>query len=219
MRAISFSRQTTAKLTDTEVIGRILSGEKELFEILMRRYNQTLYRVVRGYIVSESEVEDIMQEAYLKAYLKLDEFRGNSAFSTWLIRIGMNEALQKLRKRKQAMFIEAAGTTDHTHKIVAPEPGPEKKVIGGETRAILEQTIDRLPEKYRLVFILHELEGTPRQEIARLLDLSDSNVKVRLHRAKKLLKDDLLKQSMTSAVFEFGNSRCDRVVSAVMNKI
>ena len=115
--------------------------------------------------------------------------------------------------------MEAAGTTDHTHKIVAPEPGPEKKVIGGETRAILEQTIDRLPEKYRLVFILHELEGTPRQEIARLLDLSDSNVKVRLHRAKKMLKDDLLRQSMTSAVFEFGNSRCDRVVSAVMNKI
>ena len=101
MGLLKLENFSTVRITDNEVIKRILLGEKELFEILMRRYNQTLYRVIRGYTSSESDIEDIMQEAYLKAYEKLDQFRGGSTFSTWLIRIGMNEALQKLRKKSR----------------------------------------------------------------------------------------------------------------------
>lgn len=219
MKAIELTKYTTIKISDSEVIARILGGEKELFEILMRRYNQTLYRVIRSYTTSENDVEDIMQEAYLKAYLKLDQFRGKSSFSTWLVRIGMNEALQKLRKSKQMLFMENDNKELSTGQVQAMELSPEKKVISRETRALLEQAIDQLPEKYRLVFILHEIEGMPHGEIAKALELSDSNVKVRLHRAKSMLKDELLKLSLTRAVFEFGNSRCDSVVREVMKYI
>lgn len=207
---------STVRIPDSEVINRILAGEKELFEILMRRYNQTLYRVVRGYTTSESDIEDIMQEAYLKAYEKLDQFRGGSAFSTWLIRIGMNEALQKFRKKKRMRFIDGDTQESTVNQVVTTELGPERRVINRETKVILEQAIDRLPEKYKLVFILHELEAMPREQIAQILELSESNLKVRLHRAKKMLKEELFKQSLTSAVFEFGDSRCDRLVELVL---
>ena len=221
MEAIKLNEITVGKMSDTEVIRRILSGEKELFEILMRRYNQTLYRVIRSYMTVESDVEDAMQEAYLKAYEKLDQFRGNAAFSTWLVRIGMNEALQRIRKNKRIFFIdeqaEASGRI-----IQLPDNGqmnPEKNVIKHETRLMVEKSIDQLSEKYRVIFMLHQVEGMSNTEIAAALDLTESNVKVRLHRAKKMLKEELFKQSVDVSAFEFGNSRCDRIVQFVMDRI
>ena len=221
MEAIKLNEITVGKMSDTEVIRRILSGEKELFEILMRRYNQTLYRVIRSYMTVESDVEDAMQEAYLKAYEKLDQFKGTAAFSTWLVRIGMNEALQRIRKNKRIFFIdeqvEASGRI-----IQLPDNGqmnPEKNVIKHETRLMVEKSIDQLSEKYRVIFMLHQVEGMSNTEIAAALDLTESNVKVRLHRAKKMLKEELFKQSVDVSAFEFGNSRCDRIVQFVMDRI
>tara|TARA_A100000171_G_C2138525_1_gene152516 strand:+ start:5939 stop:6604 length:666 start_codon:yes stop_codon:yes gene_type:complete len=221
MEAIKWNDITIGKMSDSEIIRRVLGGEKELFEILMRRYNQTLYRVIRSYMTVESDVEDAMQEAYLKAYEKLDQFRGNAAFSTWLVRIGMNEALQRIRKNKRIFFIdeqaEASGRI-----IQLPDNGqmnPEKNVIKHETRLMVEKSIDQLSEKYRVIFMLHQVEGMSNTEIAAALDLTESNVKVRLHRAKKMLKEELFKQSVDVSAFEFGNSRCDRIVQFVMDRI
>lgn len=221
MEAIKLNDITIGKMSDSEIIRRVLGGEKELFEILMRRYNQTLYRVIRSYMTVEGDVEDAMQEAYLKAYEKLDQFKGTAAFSTWLVRIGMNEALQKIRKNKRIFFIdehaEASGRI-----FLLPDNGqmnPEKNVIKHETRLMVEKSIDQLPEKYRVIFMLHQVEGMNNTEISAALDLTESNVKVRLYRAKKMLKEELFKQSVDVSAFEFGNCRCDRIVQFVMDRI
>ncbi len=217
MKAINISQLSTSQLTDDEVIRRILSGEKAWFEILIRRYNQTLYRVIRGYHVSEDDIEDIMQETYLRAYERLDQFRGHSAFSTWLIRIGINEALQLKRKAKQVILNE--DNYELTSKIKQFTDTQPMKSPNHDARALIEKVIDRLPEKYKTVFVLHELEGLDHEEIAQCLDISQSNVKVRLFRARKMLKDELLSQSIDTSVFEFGNVRCDRIVERVMERI
>lgn len=221
MKTIRTTNHSTGNIPDTEVIKRILDGEKELFEILLRRYNQTLYRVIRSYIQSENDVEDVMQNAYIKAFQKLVQFRGDATFSTWLIRIGINEALQHIRKNKRNPG--ANGHDEDLTKILQlPETdkmNPEKHMIKHEIQLLVEKAIDRLPEKYRIIFMLHEVEGAKNSEIANCLNLSDSNVKVRLHRAKNLLKEEFYKLSSEAPVFEFGNSRCDRIVYNVMNNI
>ncbi len=221
MNAAQQDRFTLTKLPDSVVIQRVLEGEKELFEILLRRYNQRLFRVVRSYIHSEDDARDIMQDAYVKAYLKLKQFNNQSSFSTWLIRIGINEALQYLRKRKRQTtnYGETESIENVFHLPGTNQMNPEKQTIKTETRALVEQAVDRLPEKYRVVFVLQQVEGLSNPEIADCLKLTDSNVKVRLHRAKNLLKEELFKTTHDTSIFEFGNYKCDAVVANVMARI
>ncbi len=221
MEASNMKHAPQATLADDVVIARIIHGEKELYEILMRRYNQTLYRAVRSYLHKEEDVQDAMQDAYVKAFAKLDKFKGEAAFSTWLVRIGINEALQQLRK----------GRTLHIHQRTdvrieqldqIPDSGqmnPEQRTIQGEQRRLLEQAIDRLPEGYRAVYMLREVEGMPVADAAHCLGLTESNVKVRLHRAKEMLKEGIWKQHAEAPAFEFGNAHCDRLVAWVMARI
>ncbi|MEO9477415.1 MAG: RNA polymerase sigma factor [Cyclobacteriaceae bacterium] len=218
MKVIGIKNEATRQLSDQEVIRRVLSGEKEWFEVLMRRYNRTLYRVIRGYSRFENEIEDIMQEAYLHAFERLDQFRGAATFSTWLIRIGINEALKEKRKSKQFILEEDDSEARKKIKLLPDTPPPMNKV-NPEMQLLIEKAIDQLPEKYKIVFVLHELEGLDHSEISQCLDISASNVKVRLHRARKLLKDELLSLSRDASVFEFGNARCDKVVNFVMQRI
>ncbi|RMA57049.1 RNA polymerase sigma factor [Ulvibacter antarcticus] len=220
MEALKTNKFATITLKDSEIVKRILIGEKELFEILMRRNNQKLYRVVRTYISKEDDVLDVLQEAYIKAYLKLEQFNGNAAFSTWLIRIGINEALQFLRKRKRLLQKVDMLNDNEVEKIKDTKyMNPESQIINTEHRMLIENAIDRLPEKYRIIFMLHQVEGMSNSEIAACLSISDDNVKVRLHRAKKYLKEELYKLSADVSVFEFGNYKCDRLVTAVMSKL
>lgn len=178
-------------LTDAEVIDRVTHGEKRLFAILMRRYNQTLYRAVRSYLNKQAEVEDAMQEAYLKAYAKLGGFKGEAAFSTWLVRIGINEALQQLRKSR-LLRVHADPDVRAEQLGQLPDmqqPDPQRCMIEEEDRRTLEQAINRLPESYRAVYMLREVEAMSVAEVGGSLGLSESNVKVRLHRAKCMLRD------------------------------
>lgn len=208
-------------LSDFVIIKRVVGGEKELFEILLRRYNQRLFRVLRSYIHSEDDARDIMQDSYVKAYLKLDQFNCQSSFSTWLIRIGINEALQFIRKKKHQS--ENYGKTESLENVFnlpdTNQMNPEKQAIKSETRILVEHAVDRLPEKYRVIFVLHQIEGLTNSEIADTLELTDSNVKVRLHRAKKLLKEELFKSTHDESIFEFGNHKCDLMVEEVMERI
>jgi RNA polymerase sigma factor (sigma-70 family) len=222
MEAIKL-HERQSQLDDEVIVRRVVSGEKELFEILMRRYNQRLYRVLRGYLKDEAEIQDAMQNAYLKAFDKLFQFQGTSSFSTWLIRIGINEALLRLKDLKKAKVVSINSLpTERTiaiSEIREQNMNPEKTFIRQESTRLLEKAIENLPEKYRIVYILKEVEGLEYSQIEEIVGLTESNVKVRLHRAKNLLKDTLYKLSLNAEVFEFGNTRCDGIVNFVMSRI
>lgn len=215
---IAFSEKN--KPTDAEVVVRVLDGEISLYELLMRRYNQTLYRTVRSYLKEEQDTEDAMQDTYLAAYEKLYQFRHEARFSTWLIRIGINVALGKLRDRKKFAQAPASDyTLPENYLSLLTQSNfmnPENLAIRKEVKQLVEQAIDRLPEKYRVVYTLLEVEGMSSHEVAQCLDISESNVKVRLHRAKSLLKDSLFRHSVGQDVFEFGSRRCDAMVEYVI---
>lgn len=221
MEATKLQPDSSSLLDDGAIVKRIVAGEKELFEILLRRHNQLLFRVLRGYLKDDVEVEDAMQNAYLKAFDKLYQFQGNSSFSTWLIRIGINEALARLGRKKKEKLIYLYSADESPERITQIPDGmnPEKQIICQESERLLERAIDSLPEKYRVVYILRGVQGLPADHIAESLGITEDNVKVRFHRAKNILKEMLYKISSSTKVFEFGNARCDAVVARVMKSI
>lgn len=219
MEALNKADYKATKIPDNVVVNRVLDGEKELFEILVRRYNQTLYRAVRSYLKSEKDIEDTMQDAYLKAFRKLHQFKNDAAFSTWLVRIGINEALQRIRKQSRVQSVKIAQTENDTFQPESRQMDPEQKTIQNETRLLLEKAVDRLPEKYRVVYVLREVEKMDHKSIAKCLALSNSNVKVRFHRSKEMLKEILCKLSNDVELFEFGDSHCDKLTNYVMQNI
>jgi RNA polymerase sigma factor (sigma-70 family) len=211
----------SSRLDDNVIVSRIINGEKELFEIILRRYNQKLYRVIRSYLRAPEDIQDAMQDTYLKAFDKLQQFHGDSAFSTWLIRIGINEALQRIKKSKVAEF---QGTHESIDKKTSQLPAdkqmnPEHSAIMLETKKLLESAIDELPEKYRAIYVMREIEDMNNAEIALCLGLTESNVKVRHHRSKNLMKEALLNLSADNEIFEFGNARCNAMVTIVMSDL
>ncbi len=220
MREMSSQIVKEYSIPDAEVVERVLAGEKELYELLMRRHNQKLYRVIRSYLKDEAEVEDAMQNTYLKAYEKLYQFKEQAQFSTWLIRIGINEALGRLREKGKYTAILDLGPNQLTLDVLqlpdAISMNPENKTIQKEVKLLLEKAIDDLPVKYKTIYMLREIEELSNAEIADCLNLSEANVKVRHHRAKVLLKESLYALSINKEVFAFGNRRCDAVVAKVM---
>lgn len=197
--------------SDTEVIRRVTHGEKDLYAILVRRYSQTLFRAVRSYLQKQVEVEDAMQETFLKAYAKLDQFKGESAFSTWLVRIGINEALQELR-RSRTVRAHADPEVRMEQLRQLPDTGqldPEQRSIQNEDRKVLEQAIGKLPKDYRTVYMLRKEEGMSVAEVAGTLAISESHVKVRLHRAKSMLKEVLGNARPSQPAFEPNQSLGD----------
>ncbi|NER15211.1 RNA polymerase sigma factor [Leptobacterium flavescens] len=224
MKALRINDYRTYTISDSNVVKRVISGEKELYEILLRRNNQKLFRVIRGYINDHNEIEDIMQNTYLKAYEKLHQFKHNSSFSTWLIRIGINEALAKLKSKGKYIDIYTSENELPTKNNILEMPdseqsNPEKALMQQEAKQVLQKAIDNLSVKYRTVYILKEIEEMSISEIADCLQLSNSNVKVRLHRAKSMLKEELYELSTTRNIFEFRFGKCDRMVDFVMNNL
>jgi len=223
MEAININDFNTHKISESDIIKRILLGEKELYEILLRRNNQKLYRVIRSYIKDNAEIEDIMQNTYLKAYEKLYQFKHTSAFATWLIRIGINEALARLREKAKVYKLNNQSISFESNTILEipdrNQLNPEKTIIRKEAQQLLENTIDRLDTKYRTVYVLREVEEMSIKEISECLNISTSNVKVRLHRAKGKLKEKLYELTTNYEIFEFGFSRCDKITNDVMKII
>ena len=207
------------KLNDTDVVKRVLAGEKELYEILLRRYNQVLFRVLCGYLNDEDEIQDTMQDTYLKAFEKLYQFKFKSAFSTWLIRIGINEALQKVNATKKLSFIRTEHLKNQSDENISTLPNPEKQMIQKESSRILELAIAQIDVKYRAVYIMKEVEGMRIRDIAEILGITESNVKVRVHRAKAMIKENLYKSSKKEELFEFGSHKCDHLVHTIMGII
>lgn len=223
MEAVDINDYNNHKIKEETVIQRILGGEKELYEILVRRNNQKLYRVIRSYLVDEAEIEDVMQDSYIKAYTKLYQFNLKSQFSTWLIRIAINESLAQLKKKGKILHLNNdSENADDGFVLEIPDlknSNPLGKMIDKEAKQLLERAIDHLELKYRIVYILKEVEEMSLKEIATALDISLANVKVRLHRSKEMLKEALFELSSGQDIFEFGFSRCDRITGHVMRMI
>jgi len=203
--------------TDEEVVGRVLAGDTPLYEILMRRYNQRLYRVARAILRDDGEAEDVMQDAYVRAYQHLAEFEGRAKFSTWLTRIAVHEALARAHRRKrfQPPPIPDESRGSIMNFLESTTPSPERLAYGRELGGVLEKAILRLPEDYRLVFTLRNVEEMSTSETAECLNLSEENVKVRLHRERALLRKELYAHAgaTTARSFVFHAVRCDRIVS------
>ncbi len=220
--AVSAILDACASLSDEEVVVRVRRGESALFELLMRRYNQRLYRVARSIVKNDAEAEDVMQQAYVNAFANLRQFEGRSRLVTWLTRIAVHEALARVRRsaRVGAMpAVEPDGSPDQG--IVSLQPDPERQAFSAELRTLLEAEIDALPDSYRTVFVLREIEGLNTSETAECLELGDEAVKTRLHRARALLRDALYERAglEAPASFTFHLSRCDRIVQAVFRRL
>ncbi|MBF8151596.1 RNA polymerase sigma factor [Winogradskyella sp. F6397] len=223
MEAININDFNNHKIKESEVIKRILSGEKELYEILVKRNNQKLYRIIRSYIIDDSEIEDIMQDSYVKAFTKLYQFKLESSFSTWLIRIGINESLARLKEKGKLYHLNEQSDNLRSNTILEipdnRQLNPQDKMVRNETKQILENAIDSLDIKYKTVYVMKEVEEMSLKEIAIALDITLANVKVRLHRSKEMLKEKLYEVANDKNIFEFGFSRCDRITENVMKRI
>jgi RNA polymerase sigma-70 factor, ECF subfamily len=203
-------------MTDREIVERVRTGETALFEILMRRHNQRVYRVARAVIKDETEAEDVMQQAYINAFLHLHQFEDRSQFSTWLTRITVHEALARRRKQRPEEDSE-----EFMNQIPATQPDPERQAYAGELGRVIEDSLDLLPEPYRVVFMLREVEGMSTNETAETLALGEEAVKTRLHRARTMVRRAVAERlgGSTPEAFQFHAPRCDRVVRAVMGEI
>lgn len=210
-------------LKDELIIDSVLSGKKDDYELIMRRYNERLYRIGISILKDDIEVEDVMQETYIKAYNQLNNFKRQSKFSTWITRIMINESLAKLkRKKKFERYSEIEEEHFHgvpQHAYAANNETPEKQFLQKEMNTLLTSAIRSLPQKYQTVFMMREIEMMTVQETAECLNITSENVKVRLHRAKELLKTNLKTISPRQEFFSFEQPRCDKIVDSVLRKI
>lgn len=208
----------TETISDDEIITSVLHGEKEMYAVIVRRYNQSLYRVGMSILNDDTEVEDAMQTAYINAYENLGKFEFKAKFSTWLTRILINECL--LRLRKSGKFISMNDEKmENVIRQNSPPETPVAKVMNNELKTILNDAIRKLPEMYRTVFVMREIENMNVAETQQCLNISESNVKVRLNRAKAILRDLLSANYSKEDILHFHLNRCDRMTDAVMRSI
>jgi RNA polymerase sigma-70 factor (ECF subfamily) len=208
--------------TDEQIVAQVLQGQTALFEVLMRRHNQRLYRAARAIVREDREAEDVMQQAYLNAYAHLRQFDGRAAFATWLTKIAVHEAIARARDqgRYEPLDTEAPRTTG-TLMSVSSAPDPERETFARELSTLLEAAVDDLPDGCREVFVLRQIEGLSTNETAQVLGVSDDVVKTRFSRAKAALRRDLFDRAGLAVdnAFTFHQSRCDSVVAAVFARI
>lgn len=206
--------------TDPEIIRKINEGEIKLFEVLIRRYDPFLYKIGRSYTYNHADTEDLMQDTYIDAYCNLEKFEFRSAFKTWLTRIMINQCYKK--RKKSSFKNEIAGVdieNDQSTIMLQHSNNNEKIAVNKELGHVLENAIHEIPENYRIVFTLRELNGLSVAETAESLDISESNVKVRLNRAKGMLQKEIKKLYSPQEIFEFNLIYCDVMVNRVMSKI
>ena len=204
------------ELSDDEIVRRVVAGERELFELLVRRYNQRVYRSVRAVMRNADDAEDVMQQAYVNAYRALHQFEGRASFSTWLTRIAIREAIARNKKTTHLHVVD-----EIMNDIHEPGPTPEDRAVTADWMRHVEAEVASLPDSYRSVLLLREVEGLSTEETAECLDVTVDVVKTRLHRARAMLRDALYRRAGEgmSSIFTFGSHRCDRVVASVMEQI
>ena len=205
---------------DAEIIERILKGDVPLYEILIRRNNAALYKTGRCYNYNHEDTQDLMQESYISAYYNLKSFDKRSSFKTWLMKIMLNNCYRKRQKfsYKNEILIEV---NDSVQPVFSNQKYPDtnKTIVNRELSSVIENALQQLPLNYSMVFSLREINGFNVSETAEILDISISNVKVRLNRAKALLRKEIEKSYSSEDIFDFNLVYCDAVVNAVMDKL
>jgi RNA polymerase sigma-70 factor, ECF subfamily len=228
MQAVKAKRQDISHHPDPDLVALVLAGDGLAFAAIMTRYNQRLYRVAQGVVRDEAEAEDVLQEAYVRAFAALPGFRGESALGTWLTRIVLNEALGRMRRRRpteQLDVLDQEAQTGDSRVIMFPgvdgAPNPEAAAARSQVRRLLEHAIDDLPEAFRLVFVMRDIEEMSIEETAANLAIRPETVKTRLHRARRLLRknlDDKL-STVLRDTFPFQGARCARITQAVLARL
>jgi RNA polymerase sigma-70 factor, ECF subfamily len=205
--------------SDEDIVARVVDGDPPLFEVLMRRHNERVFRAARAILHDDREAEDVMQEAYVNAYTHLAQFDGRARFSTWLTKIAINEALARVRRQRRYETLD----DDPLERLmpINATPDPERQAFGQELGKLIESAVDSLADGHREVFMLRQVEGMSTAETAEVLGVSEDVVKTRFSRARRAIQRDLLDRTGAAApmTFTFGKARCDNVVAAVLARV
>jgi RNA polymerase sigma-70 factor (ECF subfamily) len=221
----ALDRLAFAALDDAALVAHACNGEERAFRAIMERHNQRLYRVARTLLKDDVEAEDVVQEAYLRAFATLSSFRGEASLATWLTRIAFNEALGRRRKQRPTVALETIEAMPESSAQIIRFPtmtdDPERSAAQREIQKILEASIDALPEPFRLVFVMRDVEEMSVEETASYLGIRPETVKTRLHRARRLLRESLDERlaSTLKDSFPFAGARCERTTEAVMARL
>jgi len=213
-------------LPETELVAQARAGDREAFRAIMTRCNQRLFRIARAVVRDEAEAEDVLQEAYTLAFAAIAGFRGEAGVATWLTRIVLNEAHGRLRRRRETVDLDVLETAEPGAQLLnfpgtARSEDPEADAARAQIRRILERAVDALPEPFRLVFILREVEELSVEETAAHLGLKAETVKTRLHRARRRLREALDAQlaDVMVGAYPFLGARCERITEAVLERL
>jgi RNA polymerase sigma-70 factor (ECF subfamily) len=213
-------------LGDAELVTSALQKEAGAFRVIMQRHNRRLYRIARAVVRNDSEAEDVVQEAYVRAFTKLAEFRGDASLATWLSRIVLNEALGRIRRHRRTADLPSLDKSLPQAEIIpfphaSPQLDPERTMAQRQIQLLLEQAIDELPDDFRIVLVARVIEDMSIEETAALFGLRPETVKTRLHRARKLLREALEKQvgPVLTDAFPFDGARCERMTDKVLKRI
>jgi RNA polymerase sigma-70 factor (ECF subfamily) len=224
MRQAQIPQIAPVESGDAELVRRALARDETAVRAIMQANNRRLYRLARGILRNDGEAEDVVQEAYVRAFTHLESFRGDSSLSTWLSRIAMNEALGRLRRRRPAVELDALPQGALEAEIIQfplSAADPEKSMAQREIQHVVEHAIDELPEAFRLVFITRVIEGMNVEETAEILSLKPETVKSRLHRARTMLRDNVERKigPVVMEAFPFAGRRCERLTDAVLKRL
>jgi RNA polymerase sigma-70 factor (ECF subfamily) len=205
-------------MTDEQIVARVVAGETALYELILRRHNARLFRAARAILGNDADAEDAVQQAYISAYDHLAQFHGEARLSTWLTRIVIRAALARARSASRRAEVGLEGLADEEIMSLKAGDDPEAKAAGSELRVIVERAVDELPEIYRLAFVLREVQQLSTAEAAECLEVSEEVIKIRLHRAKAMLREHLDARLDAAApeLFAFLGPRCDAIVQRVM---
>jgi len=225
MRQVQIPQIAPVESADTELVRRALARDETAVRAIMQANNRRLYRLARGILRNDSEAEDVVQEAYVRAFTHLESFRGDSSLSTWLSRIAMNEALGRLRRRRPAVELDALPQGAIEAEIIqfplSAAADPEKSMAQREIQAVVERAIDELPDVFRMVFVARVMEGMNIEETAELLGVKPETVKTRLHRARAMLRENVEKEigPVVMDAFPFAGWRCERLTVSVLKRL
>jgi RNA polymerase sigma-70 factor (ECF subfamily) len=225
MNSLAVAPDRAEPESDTALAARVGAGDVAAFECLMRRYNRRLFRLARATLRDDAEAEDALQEAYLLAYRRIGQFRGDSALATWLSRLVLNECLGRLRRARRrdnvVPIVAVPAEQDLENMAPSPNEGPDGAAVRSEMRSLLERKLDELPDAFRAVFVLRCVEELSVEETAATLGLPEPTVRSRHFRARALLRESLAREMDLSErdLYEFGGLQCDRVVAAVLARL
>jgi RNA polymerase sigma-70 factor, ECF subfamily len=214
--------------SDTELLRLARKGDPGAFRILIRRHDRYLYRMARSIVLNDQDAEDVVQETYARAFNRIVGFRGESSLQAWLTRIALNEARRRHRSHRRLVGLEVIDSVSgqrnaqiHPSPMISQDQDPERATAQQQIRIVLERAIEALPEAFRTVFVMRDVEGANTEETASILGIRPQTVKTRLHRARRLLRDVLGEQVRANlkGVFPFERPRCDRLVGRLLNQL